>query len=127
MEKNFDAWNEEKKRVHGTVPKLYHERELWWCALGMNVGFEQDGTGADFDRPVLILRGVSRETCYVAPLTTSPKRHPYRIPIGFVEGEPASAIISQLRLIDTRRLVNKIGFLDKGTFAKVKKAAKDLL
>ena len=128
MEKDFDAWNTEKKRIHGrSKPPFYHEREIWWCALGVNVGFEQDGTGAGFERPVLILRGVSRTTCYAVPLTTSPKRHPLRIPLGFVEGKPAAAIMSQMRLLDTRRLVNKIGFLDKGTFAFVKKAAKAVL
>ena len=127
MEKDFNAWNEEKKRVNELPPKLYHARELWWCSLGVNVGFEQDGTGEDFQRPVIILRGVSRNTCYVVPLTTSPKRHPMRIPVGTVEGKNASALISQMRLIDTRRLVNKIGFLDKRTFSVVRKAAKDLL
>ena len=125
--KDFNGWNDEKKRVNESGPKFYHERELWWCSLGVNVGFEQDGTEADFQRPVLIVRGISRDTCYVVPLTTSPKRHPFRLPIGFVEEKPAAAIISQMRVIDTRRLVNKIGFLDRGAFAVVKKAAKDLL
>ena len=127
MEKDFNGWNEAKKRVQLLLPKLYHARELWWCSLGVNVGFEQNGTGAEFQRPVLILRGVGPHTCYAVPLTTSPKQHPFRVPIGFVDGKPATAIVTQMRLIDTRRLVNKIGFLDKRTFARVKKTAKDLL
>jgi mRNA interferase MazF len=127
MEKDFDTWNGEKKRVNAARPKLYHARELWWCSLGLNVGFEQDGTGADFQRPVLILRGVSPNTCFVVPLTTSSKRHRLRVPIGYVEGKSAAAIVSQMRLIDARRLVNKIGFLDQRSFSFVRKAAKDLL
>lgn len=128
MEKDFDGWNEEKKRIHAVEGgKLYHERELWWCSLGANVGFEQDGTGVTHQRPVLILRGMSRNTCYVVPLTTSPKRHKYRVSVGIVEDKQAVALMSQIRLIDTKRLVNKIGFLDQKTFLVIRKAAKDLL
>lgn len=77
--------------------------------------------------PVLILKGLSRNTCVVLPLTTSLHKHRMRMPIGIIDGKPASAFLSQSRVIDTKRLVNKIGFLDKGLFASVRKAAKDLL
>jgi mRNA-degrading endonuclease toxin of MazEF toxin-antitoxin module len=76
---------------------------------------------------VLILRGMSRNTCYAAPLTTSAKQHRLRVNIGLVEGKQAVAIVSQIRLIDTKRLINKIGFLDQEIFVIVDKAAKDLL
>ena len=42
MEKDFDGWNETKKQIHGRHDApFYHERELWWCTLGVNVGFER--------------------------------------------------------------------------------------
>ena len=45
MEKDFDHWNELKKEVNsGEVLPLYHAREIWWAHLGVNVGYEQDGT-----------------------------------------------------------------------------------
>lgn len=128
MEKDFAGWNELKTRIHNVEEhKFYHERELWWCSLGANVGFEQDGTGQGFQRPVLILKGMSRQTCYVAPLTTSTTRHKYRVPIGLVEDKQAVALMSQIRLVDTKRLINKIAFLDQDIFTIVRKAAKDLL
>jgi mRNA interferase MazF len=128
MEKDFDGWNKEKQRIQGSESqKLYHEREIWWCSLGVNVGSEQDGTGAGHQRPVLILKGMSRATCYVVPLTTSSQRHKLRISIGTVEDRQATALISQIRLIDTKRLVNKVGFLGPEAFAVVRKAAKALL
>ncbi|MFH1170496.1 MAG: hypothetical protein V1704_02965 [Candidatus Vogelbacteria bacterium] len=45
MKKDFDQWNERKKGLHNRdrVP-FYHEREIWWCALGVNIGSEQDGS-----------------------------------------------------------------------------------
>lgn len=127
MKKDFNGWNEQKKRLDVAGNKLYHERQIWWCSLGANVGFEQDGTGKEFERPILILKGMSRTTCYAVPLTTSTKQHPLRIPIGEVEGKQATALMSQMRLIDTKRLVNKIGFLDQKTFERIRKAAREML
>lgn len=39
----------------------------------------------------------------------------------------AVALLSQIRVIDTRRLVEKVGFLDKEVFNKLKKTLKDML
>ena len=101
MQKDFDSWNKNKKRIHAeNENKLYHEREVWWCSLGVNVGFEQDGTGVDNERPVLILKGFSKQVCLVMPLTTSEKKNPYHASLGKVDGRNAFAIISQIRLID---------------------------
>src|SRR5579864_8524776 len=57
MPKNFDAWNEQKKVADGreiASDFFFHERELWWCALGANMGVEADGKHDLFERPVLI-------------------------------------------------------------------------
>jgi hypothetical protein len=43
IQKDFDAWNTNKKIIHTKhTNKLYHKQEIWWCSLGVNVGFEQD-------------------------------------------------------------------------------------
>lgn len=129
MEKDFDTWNEAKKKTDANAEylPLYYEREVRWCRLGVNVGFEQDGTGKGFSRPVLILKGFSRRVCLVIPLTTSTKKNPYHISVGVVQGKKAAAIISQLRLIDTRRLDQHIAVIDKKTFERMRKAVKDML
>ena len=128
MPKDFDSWNKKKKKIHAeSENKYYKPREIWWCALGTNVGFEQDGTGEDNGRPVLIIVGFSKEVCLVVPLTTSKKHNKYYIDIGKVVGKGSSAIISQVRLIDTKRFINKLGVLDETTFRKIRKAVKDLI
>ena len=128
MHKDFDAWNEAKKSTNSREDVLlYREREVRWCRLGTNVGFEQDGSGSDFSRPVLIVRAFSREVCWIVPLTTSTKKGAYRIPLGIVAGKEASAILTQIRLIDTRRLDQKIATLEKDLFASIRKAVKELL
>ncbi len=129
MHKDFDAWNKEKKKTNDNQSylPLYHEREIRWCRFGLNIGFEQDGTGRSYSRPALILKGFSRHVCLVVPLTTSTKKNKYYIPIGTVAGKDASVIISQLRLIDTRRLDQSIVTMDKAMFEPIRKAVKDML
>lgn len=128
MKKDFNNWTEIKKKLHETeVARLYHAREVWWCSLGVNVGFEQDGDGAEYQRPVLILKGLSKNTCLVIPLTTSTHKHPMRISLGTIDGKEASAIISQMRVIDTKRLEEKVGFINKEIFEIIRKAVRDML
>lgn len=128
MHKDFDDWNTLKKEIHSkNENKLYHAREVWWCSLGVNVGFEQDGTGEVKERPVLIIKGFSKYVCLIVPLTTSTKKNPYHFLLGEIDSKKSFAITSQIRLIDTKRLINKIGFVEKEVFDKVRKIARDLI
>ena len=128
MQKDFTTWNEIKKKLHaGERRKFYHILEIWWCALGVNIGSEQDGSGEEYRRPVVILKGLSTTTCLVVPLTTSAQRHTLRPMVGIVDGKVAHALLSQMRVIDTRRLVRKIGYLEKAQFEIIRKTARDML
>jgi len=128
MAKNFNLWNENKKRIHySELIKPYQERDIWWCWLGINVGFEEDGSGVDAERPVLILKGFSSQLCLIVPLSTVIKKNPYYLSVKPLDGKEVSVIISQLRLIDTRRLINKSTYLDKKQFDVIKQAIKDYL
>ncbi|MEM6429496.1 MAG: hypothetical protein AAF708_09680 [Deinococcota bacterium] len=39
--RNFDTWNDYKKQLdtRKDAPR-FNEREIWWCSLGANVGFD---------------------------------------------------------------------------------------
>jgi mRNA interferase MazF len=126
MQKDFDKWNEIKKRTDSEVRRLYTVREIWWCRLGINIGTEQDGSGEWYVRPCIILRGFGSDACLVAPLTTSRREHSLRISVGIVDGREARVNLSQLRVIDTRRLEEKIGFLAKDKFTDIRKVARSL-
>jgi len=128
VQKDFDGWNKEKKTIHTREDiLLYHERDVRWCRLGTNIGFEQDGTGIGHARPVLVLKAFNRFVCLVVPLTTSTKQNRYYVPIGLVNGSHASVIISQLRLVDTKRLTVKIMVLNKARFDEIRKTIKEML
>jgi len=130
MKKDFDKWNKKKKIINEqdfSDLLFFHEREIWWCSMGLNIGNEQDGSGDEYRRPVLILKGLSIQTCLVVPLTASAHLHPLRPSIGLVNGKEAKVLISQIRVIDKRRLVSKIGYLDQKIFDEIRKIVKGLL
>lgn len=129
MNKNFDVWNELKKKIHANDDNLplYAEREVRWCRLGANLGFEIDGAGDGFARPVVVLKRLSRRLCLVVPLTTTLKPGRYHLPLGQIGGRQASAIISQLRVIDTRRLDRQMGVMDDELFRHVRNSIKNML
>lgn len=126
--KDFDKWNSEKKKIDNDLfTGFYYPREIWWCSLGINVGLEQDGEHNKFQRPVLIVKGFSKNTCLIAPLTTSDSENKYRVGIGLVAGRTCKVILSQLKTVDVRRFSKKIGVLDKKIFMDIKKHIRDML
>ena len=127
MQKDFDGWNEEKKKTDSNKGRFYHEREVWWCTLGINIGHEQDGVGREFRRPVLVLKALSRQTCLVIPISSVQHTHPMRISIGVVGDKEAQAIVSQMRVVDTKRFISRIDILKKEIFEEIRKAVKAML
>ena len=121
MKKDFDNWNISKQQIHtNSDGPLFHEREIWFCSLGVNIGFEQDGTGSKYDRPILIMKGFNTHTFFCAALVGRKKEAWPYFYIGTVTGRDASVNLSQVRTLDTKRLIKKIGMLDKETYEKVK-------
>jgi len=127
MKKDLDSWCARKKELNEVQPNFYKEREIRWCSLGINIGSEQDGTSKTYRRPVLVIKGFSRNVCLILPLTTSVSNNPYYFPIGKIEGKNSSVILSQIRLIDTKRLHDSLGYLNKIKFEEIKKAFKKLI
>jgi len=116
MEKTFDAWNSRKKQIDAAEPRVFfHEREIWFSHMGVNEGFEQDGKGETFGRPVIIFRKFNKQVFWGIPLTTREKSGKFYLPIDLNDGLPRKAILSQLRLMDAKRLYQKLGTIDQKT------------
>ncbi len=105
----------------------FNEREIWSCYLGMNVGDEQMGTNEDFLRPVIILKKFNSKVCWAIPLTRTDKKSVHYFPFNFITGTQSVAILSQLRLIDSKRLKTMIGKMKNGDFIKLKEKLTALL
>src|SRR3989338_9273220 len=117
--KDFDKWNQQKQKIHTREAEVFfHEREVWWCSLGVNVGFEQDGTNEMFERPVLIVKKFNRDVLWMLPLTRSDKKNRYYVPISVGDSNSA-VILSQLRLISSKRLQRYMHKLPQGQFKKI--------
>ena len=127
MEKNFDKWSSRKKKIHARSEKmLFHKREIWWCALGINVGYEQDGKNHDFERPVIIVRQLSPDTCAILPLTTKRRLEKFQAEVN--HGNIRNyALLDQIKVIDARRLLRKIGSANEKEFSCVVEKLKQIL
>ena len=110
--KDFDSWNKEKKSLENVGHDIlaFHEREIWWCSIGLNLGDEQDGKNELFERPVLVLKKFNNKVCWALPMSTKPKDGIYYHNLEH-EGKVFTVILSQLRLTSVkrfRRFVRKI-------------------
>lgn len=103
--KLFDEWGLEKKNLEefGHTELEFHEREIWWCSIGINLGDEQDGKNACFERPVLVIKKFNKKIAWVLPLSTQIKDGMYYHQL-FHDGQTFVVILSQIRLISVKRV-----------------------
>jgi len=109
---SFSLWNKESKIV-------FREGEVWWCAVGLNIGEEVFGKGANFMRPVLVFKKLTMNSFLAIPLTGSQKEGSWYILI-HLPNRKSSLMLNQARVIDRKRLQRKIAILDDETFKSVK-------
>jgi mRNA interferase MazF len=129
MNKDFDSWNTEKKYVNKTelgYDFFYHPREVWWCAVGINVGVETDGKHQNFERPVLVARKFNKEMFWGIPLTSNEKIGEFYQKITH-EGGKSWAVLSQIKTFSTKRLLRKIGKISEIEFEYIHSKLRDLL
>ena len=127
MQKDFDSWNNKKKELNSNVFNDYvRTKEVWWCSLGVNIGFEQDGKHEYSERPILVIRKFSKDVVLAVPISSKIKQNKYYV--NFIHDDHEfSALISQVRLISTKRLRRKIYEMNAVTFDKIREALRDLI
>lgn len=129
MEKNYQKWSKIKSKIHNTtLPDSFHINpgEVWWCALGENIGIETDGKGQDYLRPVLVVKVFNKNHVWVSPLTTKTKKNRFTVEIKFFS-QSSFVIISQLRTISTLRLTRFIYKIDHRDFLRVNESLMESL
>ncbi len=127
--KNFEEWSKVKKEVddfkNRNIP-IFHESEIWWSSIGLNIGDEQDGKNESFERPVLILKKFSKSLFMGIPLSTKIKEG--KLYVNFkAENLDYSVLLSQTRVMSVKRLSRFISKLSRGRMSIVKNAYKNLL
>jgi mRNA interferase MazF len=130
MEKQFDVWNNLKKNIDSSKKPeefYFREREVWWCSLGVNIGFEEDGKNENFERPVLILKKFNKYVLWILPLTRSFKNNDYYYRVLQGNEEDSVVILSQIRLISNKRLLRKMRMIGLVEFEDIKNKVKKFL
>ncbi len=125
----YVTWAKLKVRLHLKPERqlvYFDEREIWWTSLGANIGYEEDGKNDYFERPVLVLKKFNRHILWILPMTTKIKQGLYYYHLEY-KGEKFSIILSQLRLISSKRLQRKIRMLSKVQFQEIRNKVKAII
>jgi len=123
----FNNWNRQKQQISKrTKVRRFHQREIVWLRIGVNIGREQNGKNEFFLRPVLIIKKINSETFIGVPLTTKNRRGRFIVPFE-IYGRKQYALIAQLRMFDARRIFSSMGTAPKSLFVKIKQAVKQML
>lgn len=127
MEKDLDNWNSLKKKANAQANRAsFKERDVWWCSLGANIGDEQNGKGQFFSRPVLVFKKFNRNIFLGIPLSTVIKDNPFYHKIQFKD-RVQCIVLSQVRLLDAKRLEDRMGDLPSQQYDKVREKLKELI
>ena len=113
LELKIKLWIEDKKVV-------FKQGEIWWCSLGFNLGEEIFGKGKKFTRPILIFKKFTANSFLGLPLTLHGKKGSWYVEIK-TGGVKRWALLNQARILDKKRLINKIDSVKQVDFEKVKK------
>lgn len=125
--KKFDEWNSQKKIIdYFENSKNFHDREIWFIKIGENVGFEQNGKGEYFLRPVVIYKKFSKNVFLGIPLTKAKKSGKFYHSFCFKD-QDSTAILSQIRLFDSKRLSYSIGRMSSGDYGNLKEKLIELI
>ena len=121
-DRNYRDWFLVKDNIQfRKVLRSFKEWEMWWCAIGENVGVEINGKGKKFVRPVIIFKKFGKLSFVGIPSTT--QNHLARSPDWYVhfrfKNIDEYAAINQLETISVFRLYRKMGELDDGDIQKI--------
>jgi len=118
---HFDRWNAVKKKAHIAKSGVgFKERDIFWMRLGQNIGSEEFGKGNEFQRPVVIVKKLTRELFFGVPLSSVLKDGSYFYTFSYSDKRGRNrkncAMLLQLRAFDRKRLMGRIGMMPQEDF-----------
>ncbi|MEK7227855.1 MAG: type II toxin-antitoxin system PemK/MazF family toxin [Patescibacteria group bacterium] len=127
---DFDSWNELKKKIDNQEvepDRFPKEGEVWMIALGRNIGFEQNGSGDNFSRPVLVIKKFNNQMFWVVPLSTKQKQFDFYFNYKDPNNQDVSAILAQMKLLSIKRFKRKLYEIPKDTSDQIRQRIKSFL
>lgn len=99
--------------------------DVFLIALDPTVGHEIKKS-----RPCIILSPDEMNkyisTVIIAPMTAQSHAYPSRVPVEFKE-KNGWVVLDQIRTVDKKRLIKKLGEIDKNTIGSIKTTIKEML
>lgn len=128
MEKDFDKWNEKKKETNFQSKSIgFSQYEIIFMKLGINIGYEEDGKGGEFLRPVLVYKKFNNRVFLGIPLTSKSKQDKYHFEFEYKKGKKSFAILCQIKLFDIKRAKYKDGKISKENFINLQEKLLSLI
>ena len=100
------------------IPRIT-DGEVWWVAVGENVGVEINGKSEYFSRPVLVFKKLSHLGFMGIPLSTQEHSGSWYVNFRF-QGKEVYAALSQAKVFSTARLYTRLGQVAEDDMEKVK-------
>lgn len=126
--KLLEKWFPVKEQKHNTKPKkiqLVSEGDIWWTAVGENVGVEINGKSKYFSRPVLVFKKLSHLGFLGVPMTSQIHEGSWYTKIKF-QNKIICAVLAQIRVFSAARLYDRMGQIDESDMAKITEGFKEL-
>jgi sulfate adenylyltransferase subunit 1 len=115
----FNIWNTKKQLLDKQRKTLwFNEGEIVYINMGKNIGYEQNGKGEEFLRPVLIYKKFNSEQFIgFAMMTKYHKQEKFYYKLK----ENSYVILSQIRTYSAKRISHKIGKVPKNKIREIHK------
>jgi len=127
-EQIYDYWNENKKIIAKNKSLIkFQQYQIIFMKIGANIGYEQDGKGDEFLRPVLVYKKFNSRIFLGIPLTSKPKNDKFHFEFEYKKGKKSYAILSQIRLFDIKRAKYYDGKISKKFFKKLQEKLLNLI
>lgn len=120
MEEEYNNWNNIKKEIaKDTISVGFKNRDIFYMNMGKNIV-----------RPVVVVKGFNKNMFFGIPLSTKIKEGKFYYRFSFYKKDKEVeniALLSQMRLFSTKRLLNKIGMMNIDDFKNMKNKFKELI
>lgn len=128
MDQEYIDWQTHKYALitKTTPPPKFNERDIWWCSIGINVGYEINGKNDPVERPVLIVKKFNADMFFGLPLTTQQKDYNSRYPT-IVDGVSSDMVLDQAKTLSAQRLNRKVRRIGYKEFDNVRRMLLDFL
>ena len=104
---------------------VIHQYEVFLIDLDPTKGHEPQKT-----RPCLVISpnemNTTIGTVIIAPMTTKSHNYPTRVALAF-QGKDGWIVLDQIRTVDKKRLIKKLGKIEKEQIQKIKDILREML